>query len=154
MPENCRQRSVVKTHDSETLYERGASVACGNSFVEIIGEDSVGKTYAAARMLKASYTPVVISRKTVFELIRRRYATQSYKRLVTHKHSVGKTAEGELFGSRQMPCTEIAAIVVYNICLSVYNARPGVFGDCLCYDCERIGRVQLVAGIKKNQIIA
>ena len=145
--------AVIVAHDVEAFAQRFEPVAGGGAFVKVVDED-FGDEHIAARMLKHADAPVEIGREPEFQIVGRRDLSECYKSLMAYHHAVGEALQRQLFGCGQVARTDAAAVGVHYVSLAVDHAgivlaHYGV-GDAL----QRVGRMECVAGIEKNHVIA
>lgn len=85
------------SHEAESLHERTAMVAGGHAFCEVVGEYGVGVVDAEVStfgLTEESYTPVVVGRKTVTQIVGSKACEvcACVETLVTDEHAAEETA--------------------------------------------------------------
>lgn len=105
--------AVPTSHNAEPLEERGAVVARGDPFVEVIDEIIVNAVLALDGIYDLD-APVVVCRVAIAQIVERSEFASWYEGLVADEHTFGKGALRQLMGRAQPTRMEVLVSTVYN----------------------------------------
>ena len=92
--------TVPTSHDTKPLEERGAVIACGDPFVEVVDEIVVDAVLALDGVDDLD-APVVVCRVAIAQIVERSELASWYEGLVADEHTIGKGALRQLMGRAQ-----------------------------------------------------
>ncbi len=138
--------AVPTSHNAEPLEERGAVVARGDPFVEVIDEIIVNAVLALDGIYDLD-APVVVCRVAIAQIVERSEFASWYEGLVADEHTIGKGALRQLMGRAQPTRMEVLVSTVYNHRVAIEEVglvRLKSSAD----SADRIGRAERITRIE------
>lgn len=138
--------AVPTSHNAEPLEERGAVVAHGDPFVEVIDEIIVNAILALDGIYDLD-APVVVCRVAIAQIVERSEFASWYEGLVADEHTFGKGALRQLMGRAQPTRMEVLVSTVYNHRVAIEKVglvRLKSSAD----SADRIGRAERITRIE------
>lgn len=138
--------AVPTSHNAEPLEERGAVVARGDPFVEVIDEIIVNAVLALDGIYDLD-APVVVCRVAIAQIVERSEFASWYEGLVADEHTFGKGALRQLMGRAQPTRMEVLVSTVYNHRVAIEEVglvRLKSSAD----SADRIGRAERITRIE------
>ncbi len=138
--------AVPTSHNAEPLEERGAVVARGDPFVEVIDEIIVNAVLALDGIYDLD-APVVVCRVAIAQIVERSEFASWYEGLVADEHAIGKGALRQLMGRAQPTRMEVLVSTVYNHRVAIEEVglvRLKSSAD----SADRIGRAERITRIE------
>ena len=105
--------AVPTSHDAKPLKERGAVVACGDPFVEVVDEIVVDAVLALDGVDDFD-APVVVCRVAIAQVVEWRERASWYEGLVADEHTIGKGALRQQVRWAQPTRVEVLVSSVHN----------------------------------------
>ena len=115
------QCAIVATHQAEAFDERGAVVAGGHAFLQVVGHGE-GQVQEVVRLLHYTDAPIEIGRETECGVVFGTKVAPCVEGLVANEHPLFETAPCQLFGWSEAAWAKVLAIIIHNIGVAIEDA--------------------------------